>query len=186
MTNPFEKLRLSGASQEKSFQWFQAQVKKLGTINTNELMREGVLVNQILPGTMYIFKYDAKLKEKLPYFDMLPLVLPFRKVPGGFYGLNLHYLPHLLRYRVLGYLSEYSSDTAIDENTRISISWRILESSAKLAPIKPCVKHYLNDHVQSRFLKIPYTDWITASQLPIEKFEGADKSTVWRDSRKKF
>lgn len=184
--NAFERVRTQAGDVQRSSQWYQTQVKKLGTINVNQLIREGVLVSQIFPGFMYLFGYDPKLKDTLPYYDRFPLVLPFRKVPGGFYGINLHYLPYLYRHRVLGFLSQYASDENMDEKTRLRINWRILESSSRLKPIRACVKHYLNDHVQTRFMKIPYNDWLIASQLPVERFVGAKREEVWMDSRKKF
>jgi hypothetical protein len=39
--NPFDQLKQSGADIQKSMQWYQAQVRKIGTINVNKLIREG-------------------------------------------------------------------------------------------------------------------------------------------------
>ena len=186
MANPFEAIRAKAGDQQKSVDWYQAQVRKLGAINTNQLMREGKFTNQILPGFMYMFYYDPKYKETLPYYDRFPLVLPFRRVPGGFYAINFHYLPYLVRIRMLEFLNQYATDEGMSENTRLRLSWRLIESSSRLKPIQHCVKHYLNDHVRSRFLNIPYTDWVTATQLPVERFIGAKKDTVWRETRKKY
>lgn len=182
----FNQLRTQGADSTKSVQWFQTQIAKLGTINTNKLLREGTLVNRIFPGEMYLFRYDPKTKEQLPYYDTLPLVLPFRRIEEGFIGINLHYLPYLYRVRTLDALSEYANGDANDADTRLRFSWRILESVANLKPARVCVKRYLLDHVESRFLKIPYPDWLIASQLPVEKFINAQKTNVWRETRKKF
>jgi hypothetical protein len=84
-----------------------------------------------------------------------------------------------MRFKILGLLSDYS--TGKDEDTRIQLSWRLLNASSRLQPAKFAVKHYLNSHVKSRLYKIPYTDWVTASQLPVEKFVGAQKTKVWQD-----
>jgi len=185
-TNPFEQIRSKIGDRERSVQWYQTQVAKLGTINTNQLLKQGKLSNIVLPGFMYLFAYDPKLKDTLPYYDRFPLVLPFRRVPGGFYGLNLHYIPYMLRMRMLQYLHQYASDTSMDEKTRLRINWNLLESSSRLDPIKACVKHYLNEHVLTRFLNIPYNDWVIASQLPVDRFVGAKRDQVWRDTRKKY
>lgn len=183
MANPFEKIRLKAGDTQRSVQWYQTQVKQLGSVRPNKLMSDTPqLVNTIQPGKMYMFFYDAKWKDKLPYFDMFPLVLPFKKVPGGFLGLNLHYLPYMARFKLLGMLSEYASDDKMNEDTRLLLSWKLLNSSSRLNMIKPCVKKYLAEQLQSRFLQINYPDWITASQLPVERFT-ADKNQVWRDSR---
>ena len=185
-TNVFSKLKTQAGDVERSSQWYQTQIRKLGRINTTQLMREGKLVNQIIPGEMYLFAYDPKLKDKLPFYDMFPLVLPFRKIGGGFVGLNLHYLPYLMRFRILGFLSDYTNNEKMDETTRLSFSWRILEGASRLSPARACVRKYLSEHVQTRFLRIPFPDWVVASQLPVEKFEGASKDEVWRETRKKY
>ena len=179
--NVFSTITTKAGDTEKSVQWYRAQISKLGSLSKNKIMSGGSLVTNIEPGTMYLFTYDPKFKGSLKYYDTFPLVLPFRKQPNGFLGLNLHYLPYLLRIKLLGHLKEIDTNK---EDEKMILSWRILESSSKLNLIKPCVKHYLNQHVQSRFLKINEDDWVTASQLPIEMFEKANKQAVWTDSRK--
>lgn len=172
-----------------SYKWYQDQVRKLTNVRaqTERLMKSsGLLINKPLPGGMYLFFYDAKHKDTLPYWDQFPLVLPYRIQPNGFYGLNLHYLPYMLRFRILGKLHEYASNDNNDISTRVRLSWKLLSGVAVLQPLQACVKHYLFDHVQSRFLTIAYPDWTTASQLPVESFVGANKQTVWRETRKKY
>jgi hypothetical protein len=144
------------------------------------------LTNRLRPGFMYLYHYDPKHKDKLPYYDTFPLTLPYKLVPGGFMGLNLHYMPYMMRFRVLGKLHEYALNDKNDITTRIRLSWSLLSGVSQLKPLAACVKHYLNDHVTSRFLLIPYPDWLVASQLPIEGFVGAQKTTVWRDTRGKI
>lgn len=179
-TNAFDTIRLNAAGEEKSYQWYRQQISSLGKLtNTNQILKDTKVARRIIPGEMYLFFYDPKHKDTLPYYDKMPLVLPFRKVQDGFYGINLHYLPYMMRFKILGLLSEYS--TGKDEDTRIQLSWRLLNASSRLHPAKFAVKHYLNSHVKSSLYKIPYTDWITASQLPVEKFVGAQKAKVWQD-----
>jgi hypothetical protein len=184
--NPFDTLRISAAGTERSVQWYQAQVRKLGAINVNKVLREGKKTNVIFPGEMYLFQYDPKTKDQLPYYDIYPLVLPFRKLENGFLGINLHYMPYGVRMYTLKQLDRFVNNRRMDETTRITLSWRLLESSIKFEPAKACVKHYISEQMQSRMMKIPYPDWIIASQLPVERFIGANKSTVWRDTRRKY
>lgn len=198
--NIFANVQSNAGDNKRSFQWYQRQVQNLrraGQLRSpNQLMQTGQenFVNRITPGEMYLFYYDPKHKDKLPYYDTLPLVLPFKRVSGGmfgrkgsgFLGINLHYLPYMLRYKVLGELSKYATDDRMDERTRIKFSYQTLSSVAQLKPAQACVKHYLADHVRSRFLRINITDWITASQLPIEQFVGSNKQSIWRDTRKRY
>jgi len=185
-TDIFKNIRIKKGDAEKSYQWFQNQVKNL-TNNTNSesLMKNTKqLETNIIPGNMYLFYYDPKFKDSLPYYDKFPLALPFRTVKNGFYGINLHYMPYMIRFRLLEKLTEYTTDNNLNDDTRIKISWNLLLTFSRYAPIQGSVKHYLLNHVKSRFLKINYPDWLTASQLPIEQFEGANKSFVWKEARK--
>jgi hypothetical protein len=198
--NIFANVQANAGDNKRSFQWYQKQVQNLRRAgqmrSTNQIMQSGQanFVNRINPGEMYLFQYDPKHKDKLPYYDTLPLVLPFRRISGGmfgrkssgFLGINLHYLPYMLRYKVLGELSKYATDDRMDERTKIKFSYQTLSSVALLKPAQACVKHYLADHVQSRFLKINISDWVTASQLPIEQFVGSNKQSIWRDTRKRY
>jgi len=181
--NPFETIKVNAAGQEKSYQWYRQQILNLGKFSsTNQVLSNTPIVTSIVPGEMYLFFYDPKYKDVLPYYDRLPLVLPFRKVPNGFYGINLHYLPYLMRFRILDILSQYTVKN--NDDTRIKLSWKLLDATSRLHPAKFAVKHYLNAHVKSKFYKIVQPDWITASQLPIEKFVNAQKTKVWQDANK--
>ena len=185
-TNPFLDIRSKAGDVDRSLNWYQTQVKALQTIRPNKLLSNTPdLASRILPGQMYFFLYDAKTKEKLPYWDMFPLALPFRRVPGGFYAINMHYMPYPYRFKLLGALHQFATDEKMNEETRIRVSWNLLSNMSRVAPIKACVKHYLDDQVQSRFLQIKYPDWITASMLPVEKFVGATKQKVWQDTKER-
>lgn len=188
-SNPFLDIRARAGDTKRSLDWYQLQVKALTSAarNPNKLMQNAPdLTTRIMPGKMYMFFYDAKLKEKLPHWDMFPLVLPFRKVPEGFYGINLHYLPYGMRFKLLGSLHRYATDDKLNEETRVRINWEILLNLSGIAPVKSSVKHYLDEHVQSRFLNIKYPDWVAASLLPVERFVGASKQEVWRKAREKY
>jgi len=184
--NIFQQVNMNAGDVRKSYNWYREQVSNLGkNISGTQLLRNEKLTSRIRPGEMYLFMYDPKLKLELPYYDAVPLVLPFKIVKGGFLGINLHYLPYLARYKLLGELSKLTLDKTINENTRIQISWQILNSSSKYLAATACVKHYLNDHLRSRFLKINYTDWVTASMLPVENFKKVKKEKVWQDVKQK-
>jgi hypothetical protein len=186
--NPFEEIRVNALEQERSYKWYQDQIALLfkgsQSTNTNKLIAESKLVKNIVPGEMYLYLYDPKFKDELPYYDRLPLVFPFRKTKDGFYGINLHYLPYGIRFKVLEELQKYATGNENNADRRIRLSWRLLETVAKLKPAQFAVKQYLNNHVKSSFYRIPYSDWITASQLPIERFAKMQKNLVWRDFNK--
>ena len=142
-------------------------------------------------GFMYHFFYDPKLKEELPYYDRFPLIFPFKRgfardraIEGGsFLGINLHYLPPQLRARLMDALYTISTDKKFDENTRVRISYEILNKASKFRFFKPCIKRYLVNRVRSRFVKINSNQWDTALFLPTERFAKKSKGAVYRQSR---
>ena len=142
------------------------------------------LTSRVMIGRMYHFFYDPKHKKTLPYYDRFPLIFPFKRVRGGFLGINLHYLPLRLRAKLMDELYGLTRDNRYDEDTRLKISYNVLNGAAKYKYFKPCVKHYLTPHVKSRFLEVYAAEWDIALFLPTERFVGAGKGAVHADSRK--
>jgi hypothetical protein len=183
MANPFQQLRVDPQSVRRSQAWYQKHVQNLGNLSrgVNAALKQGEA--SIVPGGLYMFKYDPKHKDKLPYYDTLPLVLPFADAPGGFLGINLHYLPYGLRFKLMGALLELVTDIE-DPQSRAQVSWSILNGSSKYPGVSACVKHYLTAQVKSQFLDIPNDQWLAAAMMPIEQFSGASKEQVYKNSRR--
>jgi hypothetical protein len=183
MATPFEALRVDAASTRRSQQWYQQQIKNLKDLQsrTSTAMRQGD--ENIVPGNLYLFRYDPKHKETLPYYDTMPLVLPFAWAQGGFLGINLHYLPYGLRFKLMGALLELVTDVT-DPKSRARVSWAILNNTARFPGVAPCVKHYLGAQIRSKFLNIPNDQWVAASMMPLEQFKGAGKERIFADSRR--
>jgi hypothetical protein len=174
-------------SLKKSRAWYSQQVLLLGKqgITPQRLMREDLssLKSRIIPGNLYMFAYDPKLKATLPYYDRFPLVFPYASVPGGFMGLNMHYLPYPLRIRLLDNLLVFKNNDKMDGTTRLKYSWSLIANVAKFRMAEPCIKHYLLPHVKTAFKKVDVNDWATAMLLPVERFIKAPKEKVWKDSQ---
>ncbi|NBX50143.1 hypothetical protein EBT25_09420 [bacterium] len=174
----------------KAVEWLREQAKTVRAPGKNPqsllVKNPDRMVTQITVGRMYLFNYDPKMKKELPYYDRYPLVFPFKRVQGGFYAINMHYLPHLLRARLMDGLYFYANNTNKDDTTKLRLSYSLLDRVSKLRFFRPCVKHYLNNHVKSRFLWVPADQWDTALFLPLERFEGATRMQVWQDSKKQI
>lgn len=194
-TQPFTEALQNPANvtqvQTNSQTWLREQLQNFNNAsNPQTLLRnssnqkENRLVSKLMIGRMYLFYYDPKTKEELPYYDRFPLIFPFNRVDDGFYGINMHYLPHVLRARLMDNLYNLANNTKNDDTTRLRLSYEILNASSRYKYFKPCVKHYLNSHVRSRFLWIPADQWKTALFLPLERFAKASKNKVWQDSRR--
>lgn len=166
--------------------WFRRTAAASSTANPTRVMENSKdgMVTRILPGHMYLFNYDPKLKKTLPYYDTFPLIFPLEEHGKSFLGLNLHYLPLRERAILMDALYALASDKNYDENTRLRISYNILKSSSKTRFFRPCVKRYIRSHVKSRFLKINAKEWDIALFLPLQRFQKATAEQVYRDSRK--
>ena len=140
------------------------------------------LEDHISIGGMYMFVYDPKTKEKLPYYDKFPLIFPFNSAPGGFLGLNLHYLPPVARAKLMDALWPHINNDDLRQDRRLEITYEILNGSSRYRHFKPCVKRYLNSHVRTRFVRIYPEEWNLAVFLPTERFAKTSKGTVYRDS----
>lgn len=167
--------------------WFMNQLKDLKSINRHGLLRDERVKKVARPrlGDMYMFFYDPKTKDKLPYYDMFPLIILADKAPNGFYGINLHYLPLKLRAKFLDALLGTVTDKAYTEQTRFNVRYNLLKSVRKLRYFEPCYKRYLTSHVDSKIVKVEPPEWEIATFLPVQRFEKASVHKVWKDSREK-
>ena len=188
----FEKLQLQAfragvqPRSDESQKWFRNKLKNIGQVNRQKLLRDSALQRVARPrmGDMYMFFYDPKHKETLPYYDKFPLIIMVEKAPGGFYGLNMHYLPPVLRAKLFDGLAK--SDERYDENTRFRARYRLLQSVRKLKYFKPCFKHYLTKHVEGRISKVEAPEWEIALFMPTQRFKKATATQVYADSRKAY
>jgi hypothetical protein len=166
--------------------WLRQEVANLNP-NRSAMMRDREkLRNRTMIGRMYFYFYDPKHKATLPYYDRFPLVLPVERYPDGFLGLNLHYIHPKQRIILLDKLSDFATNSKYDETTRLRLTYATLASATKAFEATPCIKRYLFNHVESRFLEITADKWDIAALLPFEYFVGASKSKVFKDSRTKF
>lgn len=171
--------------------WFRNQAQKT-SVSPQRMIKtdRDRLVKIPMLGQMYLFAYDPKHKQTLPYYDTFPLVIPFDSTRtagkasqgAGFYGLNLHYLPPRLRARLMDAMYNYINNDKMDSTTRLKLSYRLLKRVATLKYYKPCVKHYLLSHMRSRFFYIEPKEWDIALFLPLDRFQKSNKNTIYKES----
>lgn len=136
-------------------------------------------------GGMYMFWYDAKHKDTLPYWDQFPLILPFHVERDHFKAFNLHYISPYRRSLLMNALYKISRDNEGNPVRRLEVSYGMLGASARLGWLRPCIKMYLTSHVKSRLFWIRPEEWDMAIYLPLARFVGASDMKVWRDSARK-
>jgi hypothetical protein len=173
-------------------EWFQGQVEMMrGKINRTALLTDNGVrrVATPKPGYMYMYIYDPKYKDILPYYDRFPLVIYVSPDENGtgFFGLNLHYLNPNIRAIFLDTLFEtFGRGDEPDENTRLRIRMSTLTRVRRMRQFAPCLKHYLFDHMVTLPSLVNPTDWEIAIFLPTEHFKGASRQTVWKESRSQY
>ena len=169
---------------KESREWFLKKAQNMRSINREALMKEDPLKarsKQIIGG-MYMFTYDPKHKETLPYYDIFPLVIVIGPAKGGFMGLNLHYLPPKLRLQFFANLMDIQG-SKLSDDAKFRLTYRMLRKSSNLRYFKPCLKHYLNSQVTSRFAEVPAPEWEIAVFLPTAQFRKRNSYKVHYDSR---
>jgi len=137
-------------------------------------------------GRMYMFVYNPKLRKQLPFYDQFPMVfvLEFRK--EGFLGINLHYLPIRLRARLFNELTILMTTEALNENTRLRLSYQIIKNATKFHNALPLIREYKNKYIRSRMLEVQARDWEIALFLPAEQFRKKGKKTIWAITREEI
>jgi hypothetical protein len=172
---------------KESRAWFMNKAKNLN-VSRSKLMKEDPIELRSRPavGRMYMYFYDPKTKDTLPYYDRFPLIIMVGPAPKGFMGLNLHYLPLDVRAKFLDALLGTINNERYDESTRFRLSYDMLKRASRLRAFRPCLKRYLSSHVRSRLALVPAPEWEIATFLPTADFEKASSSEVYKDSRRKM
>ncbi len=148
--------------------------RQFSRTNPSQFYKEAenkISVGSISSGSLFAYWYDPKWAKKLPYYDTFPMIMMIEKAKGGFFGLNFHYLPPMLRARLL------------DRVKAAGISW---DGIKKIDVVKPAIKRYLSGHVGGRVVVIPEDEEELSIFLPLERFKKASTASVWADSKSKM
>ena len=100
-------------------------------------------------GTIVLFEYDAKTtKDKLPFYDQLPVGLVLNRTSEHFHLANLHYVSPKKRLKTISALLEGKIDVP-----------------------RKVIHKYKSEDVENRlYIEIAETDWDSAIYMPIERF----------------
>ena len=164
--------------------------------NRNAIISEGNREKTLRMGHMYFFHYQPKLREKLAYYDVFPLVIPVGYYAKGIIGMNFHYLPYNMRERLMkkliGYLNE--ERTPGGRSAYLNITYNTLLPFTRFKEARPTIHKYdmTGSYVRSQFIHVEADEWNTALHLPVEEFrstsggDGVTNTEVWQDSRDKI
>ena len=185
--------KTSSRESDVSRKWFAAQLQNFALYSRKKEADEVLDKskgestapgNIMMPGKIVMFYYDPKHKETLPFYDTFPLGIIVGPAKKGFYMMNLHYLPPVLRASFLDNLLEVlTTKDIVNESSRFKITYSLLKSTAKFNYFKPCFKHYLFTNIKGRPKVIPTDEWIRTVFLESSQFEKASRNEVYRWSR---
>lgn len=195
MAKIFDKILVEGVRKgqlpgrtKQAREWFRERAKRVFMLSKGSFLNQDKERLKTQPpataiGSMYMYFYDPKTKNDLPYYDRFPLIFVIEMYSDGFLGINLHYLAPALRAKLMDGLYETINNQRYDEKTRLRINYNTLKAVSRLKMFEPCVKRYLYSHVRSKFMYIYPSEWDIALMLPTESFQKSNKQRVWNDSR---
>ena len=182
MASVFDTIKRNAGNLDRSNSWYRSQVNRIASGTTaQQLFRQGKLARRPSVGRLNLFGYNPKLRKTLPYYDVFPLILPLEAFSGGFIGMNFHYLPPLLRMRLLERMQATATDKNFDKDTKFDVTYNDVK---RLSIVKPTIKKYLYPYVQTGFLRINADEAATAIFLPVQRFKKASEAKVYADSRR--
>jgi len=173
MSNRFTNLLRSTArdlasKSGESSKWYQDTVSNIGKRDVNKIFTKS---SSPQIGGLFLFLYDPKYKNVLPFYDAHPLVFPIEIYSDGFLGINLHYLPPLGRVGLMNGLVSINDNDKYVQNKKLVLTYSLLKHySNQLRGVENCIKRYLYGHVRSSFYQIDPQDWEKAALLPLQRW----------------
>ena len=133
----------------------------------------------LMPFKLYLFSYNAKFRDTLPYWDVYPLIMMWRPPKKGYFtGINFHYL-------------NYRTRAVLFDSIRNQTSTQAIYSVAKIKPFNFAIKQYLIKRTKGVFYCPNRDEWNKILFLPVAKFisgpgnKRINVQQVWKDSLKK-
>ena len=179
MESVFEKLESAQDGQDRSPSWWKKAASIAMRSSFAETNKDNIIEREksnlddgngvrYTPrvGTIVLFEYDAKAtKDKLPFYDQLPVGVVLNRTSQHFYLANLHYVSPKKRLKTIDALLKGKIDVP-----------------------RKVIHKYKSEDVKNRlYIEIAETDWDSAIYMPIERFVSSigsleipvESRTVW-------
>ena len=96
-------------------------------------------------------------------------MLPIERIPGGFAGINFHYLRPGARFTLLERLQRFSTrGREVTSRNSFDVSYNRVKG---IPLVRNTIKKYLFSHVRSNFLRVDYDEAALAVYLPVAQFK---------------
>lgn len=172
---------------QESLEWFRTRASKVRDSRNRIFEDRGAKTTKTIEvGQMYFYKYDAKWKEELPFWDAVPLIFPFHQDSKYMWGLNMHLLPPKLRVTLMDNLYALANTARLREKTRLRLSYQAIQKVSKNRYYVPAVRQYLKSHVKTPFYEVKGNEWNIALFLPLQSFRKASSQKVFAEARKQI
>ena len=165
--------------------------------NPTQVLQGAGRTRRLMPGRFYMFRYNPKMKssDRLPYYDMFPVVLVINVYPEKkyFQGLNFHYLPPIFRAELMDELYKYiiapnvqAKDIGGSIRARLNtdrVNYEFMSKRFNLRSFRPTFKRYAMSNVIGQYLYVPPLGWDAIMMMPLARFRKSSINRVWRDSQ---
>ena len=161
--------------QLNSKKWFQDLARRITRFSMPNRALKNTLNGGSPIGKMIFFHYDPKLKDKLPYYDTMPLVMVLGVGPNYMLGLNLHYLPPDKRAQLMDFFvknATANSGGELNSQSASTLDYRAIRAIASDRLIKPTIKKYLHDHFVTAPVVVNPVEWEIVMFLPTARWVG--------------
>jgi hypothetical protein len=170
----------------ESMEWFKTKARNLKVRPKPLLRGMGSPAKRLEQGKMYMFFYDAKHQQKLPYWDKFPCMIPLDATSKRVLGINLHYLAPRHRILLLNALFEETNNEEFDETTEFRVFYETIKAVTRLKYAKPCIKWYITGRIQSRITEVPAEKWDIVSMMPTAQWQNSHANHVYAESARRF
>lgn len=135
-------------------------------------------------GKAYSFTYDAKFKDSLDFWDVIPMMMipisHFKRKDGkiNVIGINFTYIPPQIRMAVLDKLVKTFNTMVIDPNRRriekgqvnsltdLPIFYKIAKEIFKGSGFEFAIRSYIYTRIKTKPRIITYNDWWRVATFP--------------------
>lgn len=135
-------------------------------------------------GYPVLFKYDAKWKDTLPYWDSLPLPIVLHKYPDGFLGLSLHYVPWAKRLQLADRLVRATKNKNRITYGDIKAAWNSLRLPVGFAYL--IIRRYLVSQIRSDIKVFDWEDYRGVVMNTKGKWRKAGEQEVFKAMTQKW
>lgn len=140
-------------------------------------------------GDVMAYGYTAvtPISKHFPYYDLYPLIIVLDTSPKHFLGVNMHFLPPLLRQRFFDQCRRTAAGTVAGGRASMSVEYTDIKEEAALEIGMACIRRYRFDAIRTRLIRVPSDQWLNAVNLPTMRIfpSGITPNKAWRDSLSK-